>query len=116
MSSSTTEREENTMENLRNPYIMNFCKSLIEKKNLQLSEEGLAKMLEDMYRLFENMLGKNMVAALSADVQSQYLAQHEGGKIDFEKIGQIFGEHISAPDEILKDTMKQFTAIFLKNR
>ena len=106
----------NPMGNLRNPYIMNFCKSLIEKKNLQLSSDGLAKMFEDMYRLFENMLGKNMVAALPADVQSQYLAQYEGGKVDFERIGQIFGEHISTPDEILKDTMKQFATIFLKNR
>lgn len=104
------------MGNLRNPYIMNFCKSLIEKKNLQLSPDGLAKMLEDMYRLFENMLGKNMVAALPADVQSRYLAQHETGKVDFEKIEQIFGEHISKPDEILRDTMKQFATTFLKNR
>ena len=104
------------MEDLRNPYIMNFCKSLIEKKNLQLSEDGLSKMLEDMYSLFENMLGKNMVAALPTDVQSQYLAQHESRKVDFERIGQIFEEHISKPDEILKDTMKQFSTIFLKNR
>ena len=104
------------MEDLRNPYIMNFCKSLIEKKNLQLSEDGLSKMLEDMYRLFENMLGRNMVAALSTDVQSQYLAQHETGKVDFERIEKIFGEHISKPDEILKDTMKQFAIVFLKNR
>ncbi|MFA4915608.1 MAG: DUF5663 domain-containing protein [Syntrophales bacterium] len=104
------------MEDLRNPYILNFFNSLIQQKDLKLSSEGLSKMIEDMYRLFENMLGKNMVAALPADAKSEYLAQHEKEGVDFDKIGQIFGEHIPKPDEILKDTMKQFAATFSKNR
>lgn len=107
---------DNTIEDLRNPYIINFCKFLIEKKDIHLSSDGLSKMLEDMYCLFENMLGRNMIAALPADLQSQYLARHESGKVDFEKIGHIFGEHIAEPEEILKDTMNQFATVFLKNR
>ncbi|MFH1625538.1 MAG: DUF5663 domain-containing protein [Pseudomonadota bacterium] len=104
------------MEDERNPYVVDFCKVLIEKKGLELSGEALSKMIEDMYRLFENMLGKNMVAGLPSDKRSEYLVQHEKEGVNFEKIGQMFEAHISRPDEIIKRTMKEFATVFMKNR
>jgi len=101
----------------RNPYIMNFCKVLVEKKGEQHEPEALKKLLEDMYRLYEAMLGKNMVNALPEDVRKEYLAMAEDLRnLDYEKIGNVFDKNISNYQEIMKDTMKQFADIFLKNR
>lgn len=102
---------------VRNPYIMNFCKVLVEKKGEQHESEALKKLLEDMYRLYEAMLGKNMVNALPEDVRKEYLAMAEDLRnLDYEKIGNVFDKNISNYQEIMKDTMKQFADIFLKNR
>ncbi len=57
----------------KNPYIMNFCKVLVEKKGGELQPEALKKLLGDMYRLFECMLGQNMIAALPEDLRKEYL-------------------------------------------
>ena len=46
---------------------MNFCKMLVEKKREQHQPEDLKKLLGDMYRLFEGLLGENMITALSED-------------------------------------------------
>jgi len=100
------------MENLRNPYIMKFCEELTRKKGLKLSSEELERKLDDMYCEFELMLGRNMIDALPDDKRSEYLAQQKNGEVDFVKIGQIFENHISNPDEILKNTMVEFAASF----
>ena len=68
-----------------------------------------------MYIDFENLLGKNMVDALPDDMRSEYLAQHKATEVDFEKIGKIFEENISNPDEILKKTMEEFATLFSGN-
>jgi len=100
------------MENLRNPYIMNFCQMLLEKRGEELSGEEQERKINDMYCDFENMLGKNMVDALPADKQSEYIANQKKDEVDFEKIGRIFEEHISDPDKILKNTMQEFAKLF----
>jgi hypothetical protein len=58
---------------MKNPYIMNFCRVLVEKKGEKHSPESLKKLLNDMYRLFENLLGQNMVKALPEDKREEYL-------------------------------------------
>jgi hypothetical protein len=85
---------------------------LIREKGPELSTEELARKVDNMYCDFENMLGRNMIDALPVDKRSEYLAQRKDGVVDFEKIGQIFGEHISNPDEILKKTMREFATLF----
>lgn len=101
------------MEDLRNPFIMKFCEDLINKKGVELPVGELSRKVDDLYCRFERMLGKNMVEALPSDKQSEYLDQYDAEEVDFEKIGRIFEEHISNPDEILKNTMKEFSAFFL---
>jgi hypothetical protein len=104
------------MEDLRNSYIVNFCEVLVKKKGKELSPEELSKKVEDMYILFENMLGENMVAALPAEKQEEYMAQYKKEEVDFEKIGMFFKENISDPDEIMKKTITEFSTEFLKDK
>ena len=102
---------------IRNPYIMNFCKTLVEKKGEQHQPEDLKKLLGDMYRLFESMLGQNMVNALPEDVRKEYLRMADDlASLNYEKVGAIFDKNVSNYQQVMKDTMKQFAEIYLKNR
>ncbi len=106
------------MEHKKNPYIENFCRVIIEKKGEKLPTDAMDRLIDDLYGLFENMLGRNMVAALPEEVQSQYVSQYDKGKnhIDYEQVAQIFGKHISNPEEIMRKTLKEFAEIYDKNR
>ncbi len=101
----------------RNPYIMNFMKVLVEKKGENPAPEALKKLIEDMYRVFEYMLGQNMISALPEDVRKDYLAMTEDlARLDYEKIGKVFDPHVPNYQQVMKDTMKEFADIFIKNR
>lgn len=102
----------------KNPYIENLCKAMVEKKEEKLEPDAKERMIDDLYGLYENMLGRNMVAALPEELQSQYTSQYEKGRdnIDFEEIAQIFGDHISNPKEIMRKTLEEFTETYFKNR
>jgi hypothetical protein len=101
----------------RNPYIMNFCKVLIEKKSAAPPPEELKKLLDDMYRLFECMLGQNMIKALPEPIRQEYLAMTEDlASLTYENIGAVFDKNVPDYELVMKDTMKEFAAIFLKNK
>jgi hypothetical protein len=101
---------------IRNPYIMNFLKTLVEKKGEQHQTDDLKKLLGDMYRLFESLLGQNMVSALPREVRTQYLAMAEDlPNLSYKKIGAVFDSSVKNYDQIMKDTMKQFAEIYFKN-
>ncbi len=102
---------------IRNPYIMNFLKALVEKKGEQHQDDDLEELLDDMYRVFECMLGQNMVNALPEEVRKQYLAMAEDlPNLSYQKIGDVFGTNVMNYNQIMKDTMKQFAEIYFKNR
>jgi predicted alternative tryptophan synthase beta-subunit len=102
---------------IRNPYIMNFLKALVEKKGEQHQADDLKKLLGDMYRLFESLLGQNMVNALPEDVRKQYLEMAEDlPNLNYKNIGAVFNTNIKNYEQIMKDTMKQFAEIYFKNR
>lgn len=101
----------------RNPYIMNFCKVLVEKKGEEPTPEALKKLLDDMYRLFECMLGQNMIAALPEELRKEYLGLADDlQKLSYEKIGQIFDQNVPDYERVMKETMKQFAEIYMRNR
>ncbi|MFZ2445998.1 MAG: DUF5663 domain-containing protein [Syntrophobacteraceae bacterium] len=101
----------------KNPYIMNFCKVLVEKKGGEPEPEVLKKLLGDMYRLFECMLGQNMIEALPEDLKKEYLGLSEDlQKLSYEKIGNIFDAGVPQYQQVMKETMKQFADIFMKNK
>src|SRR5271157_2484425 len=102
---------------IRNPYIMNFLKALVEKKGEQHQTDDLKKLLDVMYRLFESLLGQNMVNALPEDVRKQYLAKAEDlPNLSYKNIGAVFEPNVKNYEQIMKDTMKQFAEIYFKNR
>ena len=106
------------MEYKKNPYIENFCRVMVGKKGEKLPPDAMERLIDKLYGLFENMLGKNMVAALPEELKSHYVSQYEKDRnhIDYEQIAQIFGKHISNPEEIMRKTLKEFAEIYDKNR
>ncbi len=112
--SATTEQAGSPV---RNPYILNFCRVLVEKKGESHQPEALEKLLGDMYCLYEYMLGQNMVNSLPEATRKQYLSLTEDlAGLSYEKIGEIFERNIPDYKEIMKNTMRQFAEIFMKNR
>lgn len=101
----------------KNPYIVNFCKVLVENKGEKPAPDALKKLLDDMYKLYENMLGQNMVKALPDAVRQKYLDICEDlSQLDYETIGEIFDKHVPDYEAVMKETMRQFAEIFMKNR
>jgi hypothetical protein len=106
-----------TPQAVRNPYIVNFCRALVEKKGENHEPEYLEKLLDDMYRLYEDLLGQNMVKALPDDLRQEYLELSKNlDQLSYEKIAEIFGKNTDNYQEVMKVTMKQFADIFMRNR
>jgi chromosomal replication initiation ATPase DnaA len=102
--------------NLRNPFIINFCKVLAEKKSSNLEPDAMERLIDEMYRLYENMLGQNMVKALPDGIRQEYLAAtKELENLSYEKIGKIFDKHIPDHEAVMKQTLKEFTEIYMRN-
>jgi fibronectin type 3 domain-containing protein len=105
------------MEKPRNPFILNFCEALIEKRGVELSEEQKEKELDRMYNLYETMLGRRMVEALPDDKKAQYLQiTRDLDQLSFEKIGEIFADGVPDAEAVMKETLEEFSNIYLKNR
>ena len=101
---------------VRNPYIVNFCRVLAEKKGTKLEPDAQKKLLDDMYRLYECMLGQNMINALPEEARKEYLGICEDlAKLDYDKIGSVFDENVPDYERIMKETMRQFAEIFMAN-
>jgi hypothetical protein len=110
-------QQSRSSEPIRNPYIVNFCKALVEKKGEKPEPEALKKLLGDMYRLFECMLGQNMIQSLPDDLRERYLnLASDLSKLDYDKIAEIFDKNVPDYERVMKETMRQFGEIFMKNR
>jgi len=106
-----------TEEKARNPFVVSFCEALMRKRGLELDDENEEKEIERMYNLYETMLGRRMVESLPGEKKSQYMAiVRDLGQLDFDKIAEIFGDGIPDPEAIMKDTLEEFSDIYLKNR
>ena len=102
----------------RNPYIEGLCRALIEKNEGKLDSDAKEKLVDDLYHLYENMLGKNIVAALPEEKRSQFISEYEKGNrpIDSDQIAELFGDDIEDPREIMKKTMNELATLYFKNR
>jgi len=105
------------MEKPRNPVIMNFLEALIRRKGLTLTEEAQTQEVDRMYQLVETMLGRKLVAQLPEDKRAYY----EGlctdlSQLDLKKVAEVFGDSVSDPERVMKDTLQEFCEIYLKNR
>ena len=89
----------------------------MKKRESSIQPEDLKKLLGDMYRLFESLLGQNMVNALPEDVRKEYLGMADDlASLNYEKVGAIFDKNVQNYQQVMKDTMKQFAEIYLNNR
>jgi hypothetical protein len=106
-----------SVEKPRNPVIVNYCEALMRKKGLELTDENKEKELDRMYSLYESMLGRRMVETLPEDKKAKYMEiLRDLGQLNLEKIGEIFGDGISDPAAIMKETLEEFSDIYLENR
>ncbi|MGD8253604.1 MAG: DUF5663 domain-containing protein [Syntrophobacterales bacterium] len=106
-----------SVEKPRNPVIVHFCEALMRKKGLELTDDKKEIELDRMYSLYESMLGRRMVETLPEDRKAKYLEIiRDLGQLDMDKIGEIFGEGISDPATIMKETLEEFSDIYLENR
>lgn len=104
-------------ESMRNPFIVNFCKVLTEKKGENHEVTDMKKLIEEMYKLFEFLLGQNMIKALPEDVRRNYLGIAEDlENLSYEKIGEVFDKNVPDYERVMKETMKQFAELYMKNR
>ena len=70
-----------------------------------------------MYNLYETMLGRKMVESLPDEKRAQYLGIiRDLGQLSFEKIEEVFAGNIPDPEAIMKETLQEFSDIYLKNR
>jgi hypothetical protein len=106
-----------SVEKPRNPFILNFCEALLKKRGVELSEEKKEKEIDKMYNLYETMLGRRMVEALPDDKKAKYMEiTRDLDQLSFEKIGEIFAEGVPDPEAVMKETLEEFSDIYLKNR
>mgnify|MGYP000989377449 CR=1 FL=1 len=105
------------LSSVRNPYIMNFCKVLVDKKGEKLEEPELKKLLEKMYKLYENLLGQNMVKALPEELRKEYLNLcNDLEQLSYEKIEEYFDRSVTNYEQIMKNTMREFAELYMTNR
>jgi hypothetical protein len=102
----------------RNPYIESFIRKLIEKKGEKLEPDALERLVEDLNHLLENMIGRNMIAALPEEMRSQFISQYDKGSrdVDAAQMSQVFDQCIADPGKIMKETLKEFADLYFRNR
>ena len=106
-----------SMEKPRNPVIVNFCEALMRKKGLELTDDKKEQELDRMYALYESMLGRRMVETLPEDKKAKYMEiLRDLGQLNMDKIAEIFGDGIPDPATVMKETLEEFSDIYLENR
>ena len=101
-----------------NPYIEQFIRRLIDEKGEKLEPDALERLVEDLNRLLENMIGRNMIAALPDAVRDQFIGQHDKGSrdVDIAEMSKVFDQYIADPAQIMKKTLKEFADLYFRNR
>jgi len=102
----------------RNPYIEEFLRALIKRKGEKLEPDVLERLVESLNRLLENMVGRNMIAALPEDVRRAFVSQYDKGSRDVDpaQLSPVFYKYIDDPAKIMADTLREFAGLYCKNR
>ena len=102
----------------RNPYIEEFLRALIKRKGEKLEPDVLERLVESLNRLLENMVGRNMIAALPEDVRRAFVSQYDKGSRDVDpaQLSPVFDKYIDDPAKIMADTLREFADLYCKNR
>ncbi len=102
----------------RNPYIEEFLRTLIKKKGEKLEPDALERLVESLNRLLENMVGRNMIAALPEDVRCAFVSQYDKGSRDVDpaQLSPVFDKYINDPAKIMAETLREFADLYFQNR
>jgi hypothetical protein len=102
----------------RNPHIETLCRALVAKQGERFEPDALERHIDSLYRLFENMLGRNMVAALPEELRKEFVARYDkGGRdVDLWEVGRVFEANVSDYEGIMRKTAQEFAALYIKNR
>jgi hypothetical protein len=102
----------------RNPYIEEFLRTLIKKKEEKLEPDAVERLVESLNRLLENMVGRNMIAALPEDIRRDFVSQYDKGSRDVDpaQLSDVFDKYVDDPAKIMKDTLKEFANLYFQNR
>jgi hypothetical protein len=102
----------------RNPYMEQFIRRLIEQKGERLEPDAHERLVEDLNHLLENMIGKNMIAALPEDVRARFVSQYEKGSrdVDAATLSSTFGRYLPDASLVMKETLREFAALYFRNR
>ena len=100
----------------RNPHIESFLRTLIERKEKKLEPDELERLVESLNRLFENMVGRNMIAALPEDVRRDFVSRYDKGSRDVDpaQLSPVFDAYIDDPAKIMKDTLREFADLYFR--
>ena len=108
--------ERKPAQKIQNPHIINFCKALVEKTGEKHEPAVLRALLNRMYDLYEFMLGKNMVKSLPEEIRKEYLQKTEDLRsLNYDIIKDYFDANVTNYEQIMKETMVEFTKVFLSN-
>jgi hypothetical protein len=102
----------------RNPYIEEFLRTLIKRKEEKLEPDALERLVESLNRLFENMVGRNMITALPEEIRRNFVSQYDKGcrDVDPAQLSHVFDKYIDDPAKIMKDTLREFADLYCQNR
>jgi hypothetical protein len=102
----------------RNPHIEEFLRTLIERKEKKLEPDALERLIESLNRLLENMVGRNMIAALPEDIRGDFVSRYDKGSRDVDpaQLSPVFDAYIDDPAKIMKDTLREFADLYFRNR
>jgi hypothetical protein len=100
-----------------NPFIINLFKMLMKQSGEEIPEDPNDRRFEELYTLFESLLGKNVLASVPEDKQSTYMALVEKNPApSMDSIGELIGDCVKDPKAILEKTIVDFKGLYVRNR
>lgn len=106
------------MEQKRNPFIENFCRVLVYRKEVGADDEAKERIVESLYDFLENRLGRNLVELLPEGKKAEFIALYERGARDLDEgvIKEFFEGHEIDFAAVLKKTMQEVAELYFRNR
>jgi hypothetical protein len=114
---SPCQGKEHAVSRTKNPFVLDFIKKLMKESGEAIPDDPGHRRYEELYALFESLLGKNVLSAVPQNKQAEYMAfVKKNPSPSMESVGEILGGCIESPETILKKTMNDFKELYLRNR
>ncbi|MGQ9858716.1 MAG: DUF5663 domain-containing protein [Thermodesulfobacteriota bacterium] len=106
------------MDQRKNPYIENFCRALVQRREKDMDQEAMERMVESLYNFFENRLGRNLVSALPEEQRTEFISLYDKGTrdLDEETVRRLFANQDIDQVAIMRKTMQEVAELYFRNR